>query len=79
MATDAEHAARVIEFHKSLLQGGLSEDVAGVVTIDFNKVVLTGDPPTAPVGDAKAELAEAAEQRRQRRAEELARAEEADR
>lgn len=57
MSLDA-HADTVIAFHKRLTDGGITEDLAAVCTIDLNKVLLSRNPPPIGTLDKDAERAE---------------------
>lgn len=71
--TLSEQATAVIAFYKQLTEGGLTDDAAAVCAIDFNKSLMTGTvkPPAPTKSETNHTIAEAADEKRARRAEML--------
>lgn len=68
------HADAVIAFNKRLRDGGVTDDVAGVCTVDLNKILLSRNPPPIPSDPEaqRAEIREAAARKAEERAARLA-------
>lgn len=70
MADLDAHADTIAKFYKRLVEGGVADQVAGVCTIDLNKVLITRETPeTKPTKEAQHDaVADAAAQKAANRA-----------